>query len=643
MAKVTKEQATDEAKAEQLCMGLAGGIEGAIHGMSELFQQLSEDEDEGGYGMLLVDAANAFNAVNRVAALWNARILWRSCARFLFNTYRGYAYLVVRSTRQQGKGTIMLSREGVTQGDPLSMFLYGIAIMPLIRRCRPPVEGEGWRQCWYADDSSAVARLKALRTWLELLIGEGPKYGYYPEAAKSYLIVAEQHRAKAEEIFEGLPVKIVPGGRFLGGWVGSAETRHTYVKEKAAKWAAATRRLAEIGKRQPQAAFTAFQKSLSAEWAFLKRVVADTDDLFNDVEEAIRTRLLPAIMGLPTMTGEFRQLMALPASDGGIGVPDPSSSEFEVPFATSREASAHLIPAIQTGAPFDLDEHKQTRRAAAATHRANKKERHTGAITALLGSMAPKLKRAVTRIQEYRLSAILTCTPSTVNNTTLAADQFRDYMAIRYVKEPLNLPRRCDGCGATPFTLTHALDCPNGALVNRRHNHVRDVFGDLSKEAFGNAMREPLVEAPLPGRDSIRADLKVEGVWAPMQAALFDVCVTHTDAASYLNRTPAAILQMHAMRKISHNGPACARSHQHFTPLILGTAGEMHEDTQRFMDAIARKLAAKWGKRLSDVKGYVNLHIQLAVARASSMCIRSARETWIGLGAADGAAIPQRD
>jgi hypothetical protein len=257
--------------------------------------------------------------------------------------------------------------------------------------------------------------------------------------------------------------------------------------------------------------------------------------------------------------------------------------------------------------------------------------------------MAPKLKRAVTRIQEYRLSAILTCTPSTVNNTTLAADQFRDYMAIRYVKEPLNLPRRCDGCGATPFTLTHALDCPNGALVNRRHNHVRDVFGDLSKEAFGNAMREPLVEAPLPGRDSIRADLKVEGVWAPMQAALFDVCVTHTDAASYLNRTPAAILQMHAMRKISHNGPACARSHQHFTPLILGTAGEMHEDTQRFMDAIARKLAAKWGKRLSDVKGYVNLHIQLAVARASSMCIRSARETWIGLGAADGAAIPQRD
>jgi hypothetical protein len=118
MAKVTRDSATLEAGADQLCMGLAGGIEGAIHGMNELFQQFSEDDDTGGYGMLLVDAANAFNAVNRITALWHARILWRSCARFIFNTYRGYAYLIVRSTKTAGAGTIMLSREGVTQGTP---------------------------------------------------------------------------------------------------------------------------------------------------------------------------------------------------------------------------------------------------------------------------------------------------------------------------------------------------------------------------------------------------------------------------------------------------------------------------------------------------------------------------------------------
>jgi hypothetical protein len=127
-----------------------------------------------------------------------------------------------------------------------------------------------------------------------------------------------------------------------------------------------------------------------------------------------------------------------------------------------------------------------------------------------------------------------------------------------------------------------------------------------------------------------------------MIAALFDIRVTYTDAASYRTQTPAAAMQDQALEKIRKYGRACARSNQHFTPLVIGAAGEVHEQAQRFMDALAGKLAAKWGKRMSDVKGWVTLKIQVAVARASSLCIRGTREKWIGLGAADGAAIPQQ-
>ena len=46
----------------QTCAGLRGGIEPAIHGMRRMF------EDEETEAILLVDASNAFNALNRKAA-----------------------------------------------------------------------------------------------------------------------------------------------------------------------------------------------------------------------------------------------------------------------------------------------------------------------------------------------------------------------------------------------------------------------------------------------------------------------------------------------------------------------------------------------------------------------------------------------
>ena len=57
------------------------------------------------------------NSVNRVTALWIARVMWPHCSRFLFITYHGYASLLLHD---ENKG--LLSREGVTQGSPLSTY-----------------------------------------------------------------------------------------------------------------------------------------------------------------------------------------------------------------------------------------------------------------------------------------------------------------------------------------------------------------------------------------------------------------------------------------------------------------------------------------------------------------------------------------
>ena len=121
---------------EAVCSGLKAGIEGAVHAMRELFEENAGTR----CGLLLVDAKNAFNSVNREAALWNVRVQWPRCSKFLFNTYQGYATLVVH-----GASEYVLSKEGVTQGDPLSMMMYAIVVLPLIRSL---VDRNKWVQNW---------------------------------------------------------------------------------------------------------------------------------------------------------------------------------------------------------------------------------------------------------------------------------------------------------------------------------------------------------------------------------------------------------------------------------------------------------------------------------------------------------------
>ena len=153
---LTRDDAETVCGATQLCAGLKCGVEGAIHAASDLFE--SSDES---HGMLVMDAKNAFNSINRLSLLWNVRVLWPRASRFIFNTYRGWASLIIK-----GCDEILFSREGIVQGDPLSMFVYALATLPLIEQIQPKLP---LTQLWYADDSSALGSFSSLRLWFDSL------------------------------------------------------------------------------------------------------------------------------------------------------------------------------------------------------------------------------------------------------------------------------------------------------------------------------------------------------------------------------------------------------------------------------------------------------------------------------------------
>ena len=65
----------------------------------------------------------------------------------------------------------IMSKEGVTQGDPLSMYVYVIGTLPLIKSLQFCI------QPWYADNASAGGLLTDLHKWLLHLCLLRPNYG----------------------------------------------------------------------------------------------------------------------------------------------------------------------------------------------------------------------------------------------------------------------------------------------------------------------------------------------------------------------------------------------------------------------------------------------------------------------------------
>ena len=121
---------------EQKCSGMPVGIEAAVHAMQEIYMEESTE------GILLVDATNAFNSLNRSAALHNVKFTCPVLATFLHNAYQNPARLFIN-----GGGEIT-SEEGTTQGDPLSMAFYALSTVPLISTLQ--TDHPDVRQIWYA-------------------------------------------------------------------------------------------------------------------------------------------------------------------------------------------------------------------------------------------------------------------------------------------------------------------------------------------------------------------------------------------------------------------------------------------------------------------------------------------------------------
>ena len=474
VTKVTKQDIIEANGSLQVCAGQKSGSEAAIHAMHSIFEADNTD------AVLLIDASNAFNSLNRAAALHNVRILCPTIATYAINTYREPARLIIIGGKE------IRSEEGTTQGDPLAMCLYAVSLQPLIARLNASTLV---KQCWFADDATGAGSLGELKKWWGVLNESGPSLGYFPNAKKCWLIVKPEKEEAARDLFDQTSINIsTRGQKHLGAVLGSRSYLEEYVSEKVDDWVGQVVKLAEFAATQPQACYAAYTFGLKHKWTYYLRTLSDIEELLEPLERAISDALIPTITG-HTCTMSERELLALPVRMGGLGLENAvERAGFE--HAMSLQVTAPLVTQIVSQAHEPPDD--ALIRSLQLTTRRERDVRLDDKLEDLRNSLPEKTKRAVNLAAEKGASSWLTVIPVKEMDLNVNKREFKGAVHLRYDWQINDVPNVCI-CGQ-PFNVDHAMICKRGGFIIQRHNQLRDLEAQMLDLVCHDVEVEPVLQ-----------------------------------------------------------------------------------------------------------------------------------------------------
>ena len=498
----TRDDAAELCNHQQLSGGAPNAIEAGIHLMHQMWDEHKEDPD---WGIMVLDMENAFNLAARIPMLWTLRHECASLSYLAFNCYSFCATLKVKTP--DGNSYKLLSKEGVTQGCPLSMIIYGITTLPIIRELNHLIKSRSSKQVWYADDANGLGKFSFLEEFSNLLLSYGPARGIVVDFSQSHIIVSERNFDSAKEEFEDKGFKVVLGKRVLGSFIGDADLKQRFMLKKVNEWRDTVQATADMARHCPQHAFTSYQWSVQHCWTYVQRTTPDIGNYFDPLESTIYTELLPALFGFahelddvqPSEWIDFwkdnesfnmiRFRVSLPFKMGGLSMPYAHESDRQ--YIASLNASGYMLDCM-TGKrnDFKLPQAKESVRCSRLEARGQ-----------YLNQCEDRLKESFDEFnytgperacleRAKHSSLILQIYPSSATHSILSPQQFRDILNLRYWMPFDNdtLPTYCDGdkCGKR-FSVQHALNCNKGGKINSRHRLVVEAFAKLASLAFSKS------------------------------------------------------------------------------------------------------------------------------------------------------------
>jgi hypothetical protein len=571
-------------------------------------------EDDNCEGMLLVDASNAYNSLNRAESLLQIQQSCPEFAIYLINTYRIPCKLFISNA----DGEFILSREGTTQGDNAASGFYALGITPLITI----LATINCAQIWYADDAGATGTFEKLKEWWDTLNENGPKLGYFPEPSKSWLVVKPTLEHKAKQIFAGTGVKITTEGRkYLGSPIGTKEFVKSFVAEMVSDWEKELVDLTQISKKEPQVCYAAYIFGLSKRWLYIMRTTSEIAELFEPLESCISEQFLPTLFK-QFNADTLRKVIALPAKLGGLSIFDPTKiAADEYKYSTS--ATGPLVRLILeqklTFESVDIRQEIQAEKSSIAKAKVDKSKKQQDELTT-----DTLLCKVIKHQSEKGASSWLTTLPVENLGFVMNAQEFQDALCLRYNLPISNMPSFC-ACGKAN-SVDHALCCMKGGYTVMRHNNVRDTEAALLQEVCKDVTIEPPLIPSKELGDRSSLDVGARGLWSGLEKTLFDVRIFHPGAKSYENRSLESIYKAHENEKkgkyLNHvlNQEKCS-----FTPLIFSTHGGNGPEAARFHKRLATLLSKKRNILYSEAISYVRRRIRFSILRTTLIALRGYR------------------
>ena len=619
---VVRDDIQEAVGSSQLCAGQIAGVEAAAHAIRDAYKDVETE------AVLLVDASNAFNCLNRLVALNNIQFICPPLATVIINTYRNSSELFIG-------GKLLFSEEGTTQGDPLAMPFYALSTVPLINKLPSA------KNVWYADDAAAVGKINDIRKWWNDIVTYGSGFGYFVNASKTWLVVKEEHYSSAVSVFYGTGVNITYEGRpHLGAPIGSKSYVDKFIIEKIAVWKSELVTLSSIAQCQPHAAYAAYIHGFRHKWSFISRTTPDISELFAPLEETIRSMFIPSLTRKPPPSDDLRSLFSIPARAGGLGISNPTKMA-DLEYSSSRKVCDPLICLIlgkrmNFDTPYSVIAYEQILLKRDLVQ--ERKTWYSERVTEIRETLSEDLCRSMDLASERGSSAWLTCLPIKEYGFCLHKRAFSDALALRYGWMPKDVPLHC-ACGQS-FNVSHALSCPRGAYPSIRHNEVRDLTAHLLTEVCHDVKIEPELQ-PIPEgvsfpastitTEGARLDIAMNGFWGGrFEKSFIDVRIFNPHAPSNKKESiSASYLKHEKNKKRSYENRVREIEFATFTPIVMSATGGMAKQATIFYKRLASLLDIKRDEQsYSQMLNWLRCRLSFSLLHSAIQCIRGARSSF---------------